>query len=37
MGSGAVHRGLEGNKVESRIVRRHYGGHVLHSVIPVGA
>ncbi|KAL3468953.1 hypothetical protein BJX99DRAFT_242456 [Aspergillus californicus] len=23
--SGAVHRGLEGNKIESRIARRHYG------------
>ncbi|OJJ54986.1 hypothetical protein ASPSYDRAFT_1160155 [Aspergillus sydowii CBS 593.65] len=26
--SGAVHRGLEGNKVESRIARRHYGTQV---------
>ncbi|KAL5001046.1 hypothetical protein BDV10DRAFT_161271 [Aspergillus recurvatus] len=29
--SGAVHRGLEGNKVESRIARRHYGiNHSTH-------
>ncbi|OJJ07215.1 hypothetical protein ASPVEDRAFT_876971 [Aspergillus versicolor CBS 583.65] len=26
--SGAVHRGLEGNKIESRIARRHYGTQV---------